>query len=316
MSRTPIFADLDAEDLLTLESFMRRRVCRAHETLFNEGDPGEELFIVESGVLEIFVGLPDGAEMALSRAGAGNFVGEMCLIEKVPRSASCRTLEPSVLLSLRSSDFELFTQNHPVASLRIMNRMLTITVERLLKTGSFLTQIVQFGEDSRKRAITDPATGLFNRRYLEENLPALVNRARTLAQPLALAMFDMDHFGNLNATWGPAMGDRVISEAAQVFRQVFSGSEILVRYGGDEFLFLFPGADSGQTGALCEKLCQAVRQIRIEDRPEVHLTCSLGFAVFPLHAQNPGELMQNADKALYLAKERGRDRAVEFSRDA
>ena len=119
--------------------------------------------------------------------------------------------------------------------------MLSITVKRLLNVGAFVTQMVQWGEESRKRAITDPATGLFNRRYLEESFEGLVNRARTEGSSLSFVMFDMDRFGTLNTKYGQEFCDGLIVISAGVFRDVFSKDDILVRYGGDEFIFIFPG---------------------------------------------------------------------------
>jgi diguanylate cyclase (GGDEF)-like protein len=203
----------------------------------------------------------------------------------------------------------------PECSVKIMDRMLSITVMRLMNIGAFVTQMVQWGAESRKRAITDPATGLFNRRYLDESLDGLVSRAKTSGSCLSFVMFDMDRFGFLNTQYGQEFCDRLIVQSAKVFREVFTDDDILVRYGGDEFIFLFPGADYRLAQIKCDALCSAIRDMSFTGHQELRLTCSMGFATLPDNASNSGELKDRADRALYKAKEEGRDRAVGYSSD-
>jgi diguanylate cyclase (GGDEF)-like protein len=194
-----------------------------------------------------------------------------------------------------------------------MNEMLSIIVERLMAIGAFVTQMVQWGSESHKRAITDEATGLFNRRYLEESFDGLLNRAKAERSSLTFAMFDMDRFGELNTKYGQEFCDRIIVASVQLFRDTFDQEDILVRYGGDEFIFIFPGADYESAQSKCDSLCRAVREMRFQEHEELRLTCSIGFATFPDHASTVDELKERADKALYQAKQDGRDRTIGFT---
>lgn len=196
--------------------------------------------------------------------------------------------------------------------MKMMNKMLSITVKRLMNVGAFVTQMVQWGAESRKRAITDPATGLFNRRYLEESFEGLVSRAKTEGSCLSFVMFDMDRFGSLNTKYGQEFCDGLIVTSAQVFRDVFDKDDILVRFGGDEFIFIFPGTDSGAAQNKCDALCAAIRDLRFPEHEELRLSCSMGFATLPCNASTADELKDRSDKALYIAKEEGRDRAICF----
>ena len=304
-----IFSDLDDPDLVFLYMHMKTRTFSAGSLLFNEGDPGDEMYVIAKGSVSIFVTLADGGELFISCIGEGNFFGEMSIIEQAPRSASCRTDADTVCLSLSADDFNSLTMNHPGIASRIMKRMLAINAGRLAKTGSFLSQMVQWGESARKRAITDPATGLFNRRYMDDSFDTLITRARNDGTTISYVMFDMDHFGSLNAGYGLEFGDRVIVRAADVFRSVFRSQDILVRYGGDEFIFLLPDADRDTAQSLCDALCAAMREVRFDEHPELRLTCSMGFSTFPADSGKADELREKADKALYQAKEEGRDRA-------
>jgi diguanylate cyclase (GGDEF)-like protein len=308
-----IFSDLNNDEALMLFSRMKSRTFDAGESLFKEGDSGDQLYIIVSGRVSITVNLPDGKELILSEISGGNFFGEMSIIERAPRSATCRTLEKTECLSLHADDFNALIEEYPATASSIMNRMLAITAQRLVNVGSFLSQMVQWGESSRKRAITDPATGLFNRRYMDDSFASIINRANLDGKSMCFVMFDMDHFGSLNTKYGQDFGDKIIASAADTFKNNFRTNDILVRYGGDEFVFILPDADRAIAQSLCDSLCAAFRTLTFPEHDELQVTCSMGFACFPEHAQTPESLMEKADKALYKAKESGRDKALCFS---
>jgi diguanylate cyclase (GGDEF)-like protein len=303
-----IFTDLPAGERAQVAGRMQQRSLRKGATLFSEGDPGDELYVILSGSMAVTVKTPDGAEITLSEIGAGGFLGEMSIIEQAPRSATCRALADCELLALHANDFLELIASRPQAAAAILRSMGTITATRLGNTGSLLSQMVKWGEGSRKRAITDEATGLFNRRFYDESLGDIVRRAELERSALALAMFDLDHFGDLNKTFGTAFCDRLIVEAAGIFRRVFAATDILVRYGGDEFAFILPGRDAAAAVPRCRAVNDEVRRLRFGEHPDLRLTCSLGVAVYPVHARTLEELKVKADKALYRAKEGGRDR--------
>jgi len=213
-------------------------------------------------------------------------------------------------LSLGAAAYDRLAKDRPDVAVGIMRRMLAITAGRLLDTGSFLTQMVQWGESARKRAVTDEATGLFNRRFLDDSLESLYSKAAVERKPFAVAMFDLDHFGDLNRAHGQAFGDEVIVAASGAMRRAFREGDILVRYGGDEFTFVMPGADGTKALELCRGLCREIRAIEFPKKPEVRISASVGAASYPEHAADLEALKAAADKALYHAKEMGRDRAV------
>ncbi len=303
-----IFTDLPAAERAQVARRMQLRTLRKGATLFSEGDPGDELYVILSGSMAVTVKTPDGAEITLSEIGAGGFLGEMSIIEQAARSATCRAIADCELLALAANDFLELIASRPQAAAAILRRMGTITATRLGNTGSLLSQMVKWGEGARKRAITDEATGLFNRRFYDESLGGIVRRAELERSTLALAMFDLDRFGDLNRTFGTAFCDRLIVEAAGIFRRAFAATDILVRYGGDEFAFILPGRDAAAAVERCRAVNDEVRRLRFAEHPDLRLTCSLGVAVYPAHARTLEELKEKADKALYRAKESGRDR--------
>jgi diguanylate cyclase (GGDEF)-like protein len=307
-----IFSSLSEEELEALAHKMRRISFPPGKAMFREGESGDELFAVTSGLVSISVRSGDAEDIELSRVGRGAFFGEMAILERAPRSATCKAIETTECLALKAADFEALLAETPNAAVGVLERMLAIAAGRLVKTGSFLSQMVQWGDAARRRAITDAATGLFNRRYLEDSFEGLVSRASSSGSGLSFAMFDLDRFGKLNAAYGAPFCDRLIIRVADAFRSVFGEEDILVRYGGDEFCFLIsrPPADALR---LCEETCAALRSLSFEEHPELRISCSIGVAHFPEAGVDPASLKDKADKALYLAKESGRDRAVAWS---
>jgi diguanylate cyclase (GGDEF)-like protein len=304
-----IFSGMSKAEMKAVSAKMRSCSFAPGEAMFREGESGAELFVVASGLVSVSVRGEEAEEIELARVGRGAFFGEMAILERAPRSATCKAVEPTDCLVLAAADFEALVVESPEVAVGVLDRMLGIAAGRLLKTGSFLSQMVQWGDAARKRAITDGATGLFNRRYLEDSFGPILAQVKRESAGLSFAMFDLDRFGKLNAAYGPEFCDALIVEVAEAFRRVFSEDDVLVRYGGDEFCFLIR-AKPDEALRKCEGVCEALRELSFEGHPELRISCSIGLAHFPEGGGNPDELKERADKALYLAKEGGRDRAV------
>jgi diguanylate cyclase (GGDEF)-like protein len=167
-------------------------------------------------------------------------------------------------------------------------------------------------ESVREQAITDPLTGLLNRRYLLEYLPREVIRAQRSGASLAVIMIDLDHFKDVNDRFGHEAGDRVLGAVAMLLKAHIRGSDIACRYGGEEFVFVLPGATLESARRRAEGLRLAIRRLDLKagDRAIGTLTASFGVALYPEHAVSADALISASDKLLYEAKNSGRDRIV------
>ncbi len=321
MNKTPvsilksieILSPLSRNELELLYSYMNTEKYCKGETLFNEGDSGEVMYIVLSGSVSISVNTPDGKVLEIAEIISGNFFGEMSIFDSVVRSATCTPKCDTTVLSLKAADFYEFIKNNPIAGSNIMQQMLKITTLRLNKTGAFLSDIVTWGEQARTRAITDDFTGLYNRRFLDEAFEDRFAEAKGEDKYLSVIMIDLDNFGTLNNEYGQEMGDKVILAVVPIFKKLFRKEDILARYGGDEFTFLLPGTTGEESLSICSKLVKEVRKISLLKNLGGSLkdvTTSIGIACFPDHANSVSGLSEKADQALYKAKEAGRDRAV------
>jgi len=163
--------------------------------------------------------------------------------------------------------------------------------------------------------IRDPLTGLYNRRYLENILPTLIEGAKRKEEKLGFLMLDMDHFKDVNDTYGHDAGDRVLEELADIISKKIRKSDIAVRMGGEEFLVILTNLkQQSDLVKVAEKIRTAVKEhsFKITDTLEIHKTISIGAAIFPENCTNATNCIKAADKALYEAKNNGRDRVVVY----
>ena len=161
-------------------------------------------------------------------------------------------------------------------------------------------------------SIRDPLTGLYNRRFLEERLAYEVDRARSKNTTVGLVIVDVDNFKHVNDLYGHPEGDSLLRLIGITLRTHIRMSDFVCRYGGDEFVLILPGASLAITRQRAEKLCTEVRNLEAEDAElfAKGITISLGVAVFPLHGKSDDEIFNAADKALYISKQKGRNRVT------
>ncbi|MBF0130852.1 MAG: GGDEF domain-containing protein [Alphaproteobacteria bacterium] len=158
----------------------------------------------------------------------------------------------------------------------------------------------------------DPLTGLYNRRFGMTRLSEEYARALRMHGKLGVLMLDIDHFKNINDTHGHLVGDRYLILVAQVARRVLREGDILVRYGGEEFYAILPGASIGEAKEIAERLRHVIEGSTLMDGDqEVKTTVSIGITSYPeMAAISEDSLIERADEALYAAKAGGRNRVV------
>lgn len=165
------------------------------------------------------------------------------------------------------------------------------------------------------RASTDALTGLPNNRALQGHMKRMVAHALRSDDPMAVAMLDLDHFKQINDTWGHGKGDEVLAAVGAVLRTTLRESDVVGRWGGEEFLILLPDADRDAALAAAEKLREAIAAITVVG-VERAITSSLGVATLPTDGTDISTLTRNADRALYTAKARGRNRVELFTNES
>lgn len=167
-------------------------------------------------------------------------------------------------------------------------------------------------EQLQKLAALDPLTGIYNRRFGLSRLRDEYTRSIRTGNALGVMMMDIDHFKQVNDTYGHIAGDRVIKNVAHLARQVLREGDILIRYGGEEFLLLLPGASREDVGKVAERLRYIIKSSSIPyGESQILVTISVGCDSYPeSEIKTEMDLIANADEALYRAKEAGRDRII------
>ena len=187
--------------------------------------------------------------------------------------------------------------------LRHANRRLQ---EQLIEIGVLQSQL-------REQAIRDPLTDLFNRRYLEETLDREIARAAREKYPICVVMIDIDHFKQVNDTYGHEAGDAMLKSVAKLLAGNSRRGDFACRFGGEEFLLVMPNIHMAVAYARTETLRTSLNALQVPYGQFVlSATFSMGIACYPDHGDNRESLLRAVDKAMYAAKEAGRDHIRSF----
>jgi diguanylate cyclase (GGDEF)-like protein len=153
----------------------------------------------------------------------------------------------------------------------------------------------------------DNLTGVYTRKYLEDFLENQIQQSKENGQNFSIIMFDIDDFKGVNDKFGHQTGDRVLKELSSIVRSNIRKVDMCGRYGGEEFIVILPGTDIEGTSKVSSKLRELVEASKLlgDIRP---VTISMGIAAYPQHGNTAAEIIEKADQALYVAKERGRNR--------
>jgi len=165
-------------------------------------------------------------------------------------------------------------------------------------------------------ALIDSLTGLHNRRYLQEYTEKIVAGVLRRGKAIGLIMCDLDYFKQVNDTYGHNAGDLVLKETSKVIRQSSRDSDIVIRFGGEEFLAVLLDVGEGESIKIAEKIRENIQQLKIK-LPDgvIQKTISLGVSEFPADTGTLWSCIKFADVALYRAKDEGRNRSVRFTKD-
>lgn len=188
----------------------------------------------------------------------------------------------------------------------------------IAQQAAVVIRAAQLHQEARRLAVTDPLTGLHNRRYFVDKLEEHLRRARRYDRGLALILVDSDFLKSINDRHGHLLGDRALERLADAMRATLRETDELARIGGDEFAALLLEPDRDRALAVAERLRETVHWTTLtgEDGSRVDLTVSVGIALFPDHGLDGRALLRAADLALYRAKHDGRDSVAVASADA
>jgi diguanylate cyclase (GGDEF)-like protein len=198
--------------------------------------------------------------------------------------------------ALRAGVYDYLTK--PLESLA----QLDITLTRALERRRLVRENARLFAEVQRLAITDPLTGIYNRRKVDQLLPDEVERARRYKRPLSLIMLDLDRLKRINDQFGHSVGDQALKMVADIIRSEVRSVDVPARIGGDEFLILLPEADLEAASRVAKRVCS-----RISDRENgnVSISVSAGVVQWSRELASAEDFMQVVDQAMYQAKRAG-----------
>ena len=188
-------------------------------------------------------------------------------------------------------------------------------IEELHTRVTSMLRIKRLYDQQEQASVTDALTGVFNRRYLMVRLKEECERVVRYGGQFSCLMIDLDHFKRLNDTYGHTFGDAVLREFAAQTKALLRKSDIVTRYGGEEFVVILPEAAAPEAAATAESIRKALEaKSYVSEGRAASVTCSLGVFTFTRDAAVPvDDVLKRLDDALYDAKKRGRNRVTVFA---
>ena len=266
---------------------------KAGEILFCENDLANSVYWIEAGALAILQGGLENPRL-LGFRHPGQVVGEIALLEDIPRTASVAAIVPASLRSLTRGEFHGILERVPGVGIEIM---------RLLSARLREIQPAEYSA-----GLFDHLTGALSRQTFAERLQEVIKRAHLYHYGFSLSFLDLDHFKEVNDNYGHARGDEVLVGFAQRIMSELRTTDLLFRYGGDEFVLILQGTDPARGQALIQRLVEESRTKPVTGEPPLYISFSAGIANFPEDGDTPEALLKAADQRVYLAKNNGRGR--------
>jgi diguanylate cyclase (GGDEF)-like protein len=295
---------LTARRDLIAASHLRRLV--AGEMLIEQGVRRACMFLVLTGDLAVHLETVHGEPIAV--IGHGETVGELSMLDGTEASANVVARTECQLLEVKEDDFwQLTNASHAFAV-----NLLVKLASRLRANNATVSQNVQKRRQYERAAMFDGLTGIHNRRWLDEALHRMQRRHEATKGKLSIALLDIDHFKRFNDQYGHAAGDHVLTEVATALAQNLRPTDLVARFGGEEFVIIFPDTDLEHAMLAADRVRLAIAEspLKMPDGTALpHVTISLGVAQLS-SGQSVAQLLKAADMAMYRAKQAGRNRVM------
>ena len=190
---------------------------------------------------------------------------------------------------------------------------LKVRVRTLIKRRRYIENLRSSVDATMEKAVTDQLTGLHNRRYMETQLKALLDRAKRGGEPVSVLIADIDHFKKVNDIFGHDAGDDVIRQFSERLASNFRPRDLACRFGGEEFVVIMPDTSAQDAYMIADRLRNAIGSAPFHvgvAKDAIEVTCSVGVAIGDQNNDAPDSVLKRADQALYAAKQRGRNRVI------
>jgi diguanylate cyclase (GGDEF)-like protein len=278
------------------------RTLKTGERLIEPDSHNQHLHLILEGSLHVH--LLEKESQQYTTLGAGECVGEISIVDGKYPSAFVVAAKPARILSIPlDTVWSLLNNSHQVAG-----NLLGILVSRLRNDNKALINSKMREKLFERQAYVDALTGVHNRHWMHKAFPRTLQRCMRNKAPFAVMVIDIDHFKKINDAHGHQTGDVALKHIARCVQENLRPHDLLVRYGGEEFAVLLTEADQEETARVADRLRSKVEEIEIRSREiAFRVTLSIGITMTQ-NTDDLDHLIREADQALYLAKQRGRNR--------
>lgn len=317
LQKAGIFSSLKPEEIDIIAGSSAFLELEEDEQIFSEGDPGDALYIVESGEVVVRKVDQNSRVTDIARFVPGNCFGELDLLTKSARTASAFVSEETRLLVFPrpGTRFEMILQEHPAISAEILHKILVDIAVRIRKANALVKENSPLVQELRKQVYRDKLTGLFNQTYLEEKTGELIHRKHS---PFSLLIIKPDNFKALNDQYGHEAGDIAIRVIGRGLRKHVGDDEKVVRYKGNAMAVIMPECGKNEAVKEAEGIRNFMKSLDLTEATggsNFSITSSIGITLFPDHGCDPEELIQKSHELPLVGRARGGDQVL-FPEDA
>lgn len=313
LRKVNIFSRLPEYELDVIARYSEFVDFNRGDNIFSNGSPADALYVVKEGQVGIIsVQDKDKADVAIAQIVAGESFGELDLLGRSGRSAAAFAEGNSTLLKFPATPYTSFGifQDHPYISARMLYRLLGIISDRIWHVNKMIYDKTPWLQDLHKQLLCDKMTGLFNQNYLKEDF---INLIPDIGKGLALIMIKPDNFKFINDRFGHETGDHVLNILAIFLQSELRENDIGVRYRGDEYAAILIDSSKSDAIARAKEIASAYKNMDLSEMlgtDSVKISVSMGIALFPGNADNSKDLVSEAHRKLYRARDLGGNRAV------
>lgn len=284
---TDLFAGFSDDELDFISEHSELLCMGPGSCLYRNGEKADSLFIVVDGSIEIMA----DDHTLLAQLIRGDCFGELELFTRSAYNADAVGPESFCVIRFprKGKTLEQVLDKKPLLASRILRSFLRVLARRTRKSNELVKENSPWIRELQRQVYGDKLTGLYNKAYLEEKLPAM------LSVPLALIMLKPDNFKEINDRFGHEAGDAVLVRMAQELSRYAASSGLTVRYEGNEIALVFPGAERTKAIARAEEIRTLLEKLDLSDctgSKELYLSVSLGLALYDEHADSAEDLIR------------------------
>lgn len=275
----------------------------ANDVLLSPDRPNLHFYVVLSGSLQIHLDSVD--QQALTTLAKGDCVGEMSILESRNPSAYVMAVEDTELLMIpHDTLWAMINVSHAIA-----RNLLVILSQRVRSDNRIIADSVVIMRQYERKSVTDALTGLYNRHWMEDMFRRELRRCRIGEKPVCLIMIDVDGFKSYNNDFGHLVGDHALCCVADALRDYFRPTDLIARFGGDEFSVMLPDTTFENALIVAERVRNGVAKSNTAEIEGAVSAVTVSLGVAESDAGDSLEtLIERADSALYRSKLRGRNR--------